>query len=569
MTGPAPTPEPTPAPTPPPTDEVPMCDGGIVGIQQSDICCSSSCGSCGGTGCTSRDGGSEACCGGGVRASGRFCSVTGEAPCMTGPAPTPEPTPAPTPPPTDEVPMCDGGIVGIQQSDICCSSRCGSCGGTGCTSRDGGSEACCGGGVRASGRYCSVTGEAPCMTNEVPMCDGGIVGIQQSDVCCSLSCGSCGGTGCTSRDGGSEACCGGGVRASGRDCSVTGEAPCVVTGPAFTPEPTVPTPPPTDEGPALTPEPTPAPTLPPSDEGATPVPSSASTPTPMIAPVSDDTVCTMELTEATTVPTILGGSSLTVTSSLCEFDPSAIFEIFAVGEDDLLEAVAGTVIDAATAQFTLPSLPTDTTTRSLGCTRQEFQSWTGVLSANRAGTRTHGRKLPGVTVVASSTTGKIIVGNIMLYDLVSLLESPLASVSDTDGAPRSSVITDPPSDLQLDWDASSISADSVEIVLALIMEDTGSFEDVAVLVEVPNTGSYLIPSTSLDEFDLDGSDVFFKIVGSTASLTRRLQDSGIDPIVFPEMVTTGQLEWIEDLDGNESSTTLCGTAFADDYSRFT
>ncbi|CAM9263459.1 unnamed protein product [Ectocarpus sp. 13 AM-2016] len=251
-------------------------------------------------------------------------------------------------------------------------------------------------------------------------------------------------------------------------------------------------------------------------------------------PSADDTVCTMELTEATTVPTTLGGSSLTVTSSLCEFDLSTIFEIFAFGEDDLLETVAGAVIDAATAKFTLPPLPTDTTT---------------------------------VTVVASSSTGEGIVGDIVLYDLVSLLESPLASLSDTDGAARSSVITDPPSDLQLDWDASSISADDVEIVLAVVVEDTESFEDVAVLDVVPNTGSYLIPSTALEEFDLDGSFVFFKIVGSNASVTRRLQDTGIDPIVFPEMVTTGQREWIEDLEGNDSSTTLCGTAFADDYSR--
>ncbi|CAM9612303.1 unnamed protein product, partial [Ectocarpus sp. 13 AM-2016] len=81
--------------------EVETCDGGIVGIQSSDVCCSLSCGSCGGRGCTGRDGGSDACCGGGVRGSGRYCSVTGEAPCMiVGPAPTPEPTPAPTPPPT-------------------------------------------------------------------------------------------------------------------------------------------------------------------------------------------------------------------------------------------------------------------------------------------------------------------------------------------------------------------------------------------------------------------------------------------------------------------------------------
>ncbi|CAM9540061.1 unnamed protein product, partial [Ectocarpus sp. 8 AP-2014] len=75
------------------------CDGGIVGIQSRDVCCSLSCGSCGGIGCTGRDGGAEACCGGGVRDSGRYCSATGEAPCMTGPAPAPEPTPPPTPPP--------------------------------------------------------------------------------------------------------------------------------------------------------------------------------------------------------------------------------------------------------------------------------------------------------------------------------------------------------------------------------------------------------------------------------------------------------------------------------------
>ncbi|CAM9918553.1 unnamed protein product, partial [Ectocarpus fasciculatus] len=215
--------------------EAETCDGGIVGIQASDVCCSSSCGSCGGSGCTSRDGGAEACCGGGVRASGRYCSVTGEAPCITGPAPTPAPTPEGQWCSLADLATCDGGIVGIQASDVCCSSSCGSCGGSGCTSRDGGAEACCGGGVRASGRYCSVTGEAPCITVET--CDGGIVGIQTSDVCCSASCGSCGGSGCTSRDGGAEACCGGGVRASGRYCSVTGEAPCV-TSIAPTPAPT-------------------------------------------------------------------------------------------------------------------------------------------------------------------------------------------------------------------------------------------------------------------------------------------------------------------------------------------
>lgn len=64
------------------------------------------------------------------------------------------------------------------------------------------------------------------------MCENNIPGIQASNVCCPASCGTCGGPGCTGRDGGpnfsgKEACCGGGVRSLDRDCSVTGSAPCV------------------------------------------------------------------------------------------------------------------------------------------------------------------------------------------------------------------------------------------------------------------------------------------------------------------------------------------------------
>lgn len=64
------------------------------------------------------------------------------------------------------------------------------------------------------------------------MCEDNIPGIQASNVCCPTSCGSCGGGGCGRRDGGpnfsgAEACCGGGVRSLDRDCSVTGAAPCV------------------------------------------------------------------------------------------------------------------------------------------------------------------------------------------------------------------------------------------------------------------------------------------------------------------------------------------------------
>jgi len=67
-----------------------------------------------------------------------------------------------------------------------------------------------------------------------PTCEGGISGIQNNDVCCPASCGTCAGEGCSSRDGGDafsgqEACCGGGVRSLNRVCSDTVGAPCVVS----------------------------------------------------------------------------------------------------------------------------------------------------------------------------------------------------------------------------------------------------------------------------------------------------------------------------------------------------
>lgn len=45
---------------------------------------------------------------------------------------------------------------------------------------------------------------------------------------CALSCGACGGSGCASRSGGNEACCGGAIQSSGLLCSETGEAPCII-----------------------------------------------------------------------------------------------------------------------------------------------------------------------------------------------------------------------------------------------------------------------------------------------------------------------------------------------------
>lgn len=64
-------------------------------------------------------------------------------------------------------------------------------------------------------------------------CEGDIPGIQVKNACCPLSCGECGGAGCTRRDGGKdysgrEACCGFGVLSMGRVCSDTVGAPCTI-----------------------------------------------------------------------------------------------------------------------------------------------------------------------------------------------------------------------------------------------------------------------------------------------------------------------------------------------------
>jgi hypothetical protein len=51
------------------------------GIPSGTICCAKSCGICGGSGCSGRPGGAEACCSGNIQKSGRICSIS-PAPCI-------------------------------------------------------------------------------------------------------------------------------------------------------------------------------------------------------------------------------------------------------------------------------------------------------------------------------------------------------------------------------------------------------------------------------------------------------------------------------------------------------
>ncbi|CAN0414131.1 unnamed protein product, partial [Scytosiphon promiscuus] len=62
----------------------------------------------------------------------------------------------------------------------------------------------------------------------VPTCSNGLPGFETGGVCCATSCGSCGGVGCGSLPGGSASCCSNVIIASGEQCSVTEEAPCVI-----------------------------------------------------------------------------------------------------------------------------------------------------------------------------------------------------------------------------------------------------------------------------------------------------------------------------------------------------
>ncbi len=71
---------------------------------------------------------------------------------------------------------------------------------------------------RISGLSTAPSGDAQCST-----------GIRAGDVCCSASCGSCGGSGCGSRPGGADECCSSPILASGVSCSGN-EPPCVVGG---------------------------------------------------------------------------------------------------------------------------------------------------------------------------------------------------------------------------------------------------------------------------------------------------------------------------------------------------
>ncbi|CAN0381123.1 unnamed protein product [Ectocarpus sp. 12 AP-2014] len=57
------------------------------------------------------------------------------------------------------------------------------------------------------------------------VCINGVSGIESDGVCCEISCGQCGGSGCSSRGNGAESCCTSTILEIGEVCGV---APCII-----------------------------------------------------------------------------------------------------------------------------------------------------------------------------------------------------------------------------------------------------------------------------------------------------------------------------------------------------
>ena len=109
-------------------------------------------------------------------------------------------------------PLCENGL---RSGFACCPESCGTCGGSGCSGRPGGADSCCVTSILSEANSCLLT-TAPC---QIPRGDATCcTGVSSGDFCCSASCGTCGGSGCSGRPGGADECCTGNINNSGRDC---------------------------------------------------------------------------------------------------------------------------------------------------------------------------------------------------------------------------------------------------------------------------------------------------------------------------------------------------------------
>ena len=112
-------------------------------------------------------------------------------------------------------------------STVCCDPSCGSCDDSNsqCTGISGEGEGfvvdpvfaskCCPSKIKADNNICSPSQGAPCRL-ECDLYNG--IPNYEDNVCCAATCGSCGGSGCSARLGGSSNCCGGTIASTDRKC---------------------------------------------------------------------------------------------------------------------------------------------------------------------------------------------------------------------------------------------------------------------------------------------------------------------------------------------------------------
>lgn len=232
------------------------------GKRRGNACCLSTCPVCGGPECNT-GGLGQSCCVTRIRASGRDCSVD-PPPCVIPefspppsriPRPSQTSSPIPSRFPTPNDPRCLTGIIGILNGvTVCCARRCGQCGGAMCGRRPGGAAECCKPAIVSAGVSCNVA-RPPCIVTPLigspspippvvnppdPTCARGFLGVLNGvRVCCSRSCGQCGGGMCAERPGGRDACCIPRIIRVNVSCRVRGP-PCVLSRPgdSVSPSPT-------------------------------------------------------------------------------------------------------------------------------------------------------------------------------------------------------------------------------------------------------------------------------------------------------------------------------------------
>lgn len=118
-------------------------------------------------------------------------------------------------------------------------------------------------------------------------------------------------------------------------------------------------------------------------------------------------------------------------------------------------------------------------------------------------------------ISAEALAGDIITTSIPVATIGDLPELP--SLVGVDGdTERSVVLTSPPTDLSLSWNATLISSATVDITLSVVTSNAvneAGFEDAATLASgVANVGFYVIPAADLSEINLANETfVFFKV----------------------------------------------------------